>query len=302
MKCLETFCYKNFPCKYHKYDIHGWVLGPLIYKKNDTVVILYAKRDDFKLYDCVIKCRELGKINESALIPILTHNKISHVVEFPTDVPYYGVIHNISWYVMRYYPRICSSVLDHKDFRLLLRTCLEFAKDLHLKMGYLYMDWRIDNILKKQEEGFVISDYEFLKKPSKANNTFIIDYIQDKDFSHYFLQRGANLDKPLFRYRTDLEIIGFLCIQFLQTEEPHWSIQCNKIRNDTLIPSFIDSISEQRDIYKYEFLKSYPYIQLYFEKIRDCSWDSLECMSAEWYDELISIFHEPLEFDTEFLF
>ena len=287
MKCFETFCYRSIPCDKHLTEIEGWEFGTFLYSKNETTIIRVKRKED-TCYNWVIKCMEVTDDIEITHIPLITN--IIHSVEFPKDLPYYGTIRNISWYVMKYYPRICNTRTDQSDFHLIIKTCLEFIRDLHTKTGYLYMDWRLDNILKKQENGFVVADYEFLEKPAISTTTLIEDYIDNKDFIYYFLQRGANLDKPLYRYRFDLESIGSLAIEFLTEHDPPlWFIQCHKIRQKKLsIP--LDTILTDRNLYKDEFLKTSPILQLYFQKIQECSWDTLDCMSTEWYDQLICIF------------
>jgi hypothetical protein len=289
MKCLETFCYRNIPCSEHKGDIEGWEFGISLYSKNTTAIIL-TKRKEEEFYNWIIKCMEIDDNNETSNIQMLSLNKIQHSVEFPEGIRYYGNTKHISWYVMKFYPRVCYPVNDYNDFHLIMRTCLEFVRDLHIKTQHVYMDWRLDNILKKKEHGFVIADYEFLEKPHRFMNTLVEDYIDNKDYIYYFLQRGGNLDKPLYRYRFDLESIGFLAIEFLQEYEPLWFIQCTKVRQKKMyVP--LSTISEERDSYKETFISSNPCLQLYFQKIKECSWDSLECMPIEWYNQLITIFH-----------
>ena len=297
MKCHEVFCYYSFPCKVHTTNIEGWDIGNILYEKKN-VLIFFTKRKEDKCYTWVMKCTDISDMNEEHAIPILHKHSIQHMVEFPINHTYHGKTNDISWYVMKYYPRICSYVNDHKEFRTLIKTCIEFIKDIHIKIGYVYLDWRLDNILKKQENGFVISDYEFLEKPKESVKPFAEEYIYNKDYLYYFIQLGANIDQPLVSYRTDLEAIGFLAIKFLEIPNPTWMIQCNNIREEKIRPIPVDILATMRDIYKEEIIQEHPCLATYFEKIKECPWESLTCMNAEWYDQLAAIFQPILDDDT----
>lgn len=289
MRCRVPLCLHDFPCKTHVFEIQSWKIGYILYEK-DTKMVFTTRQSTDTGYPWVMKCSLTSNVNEVAIIQTLNQHAVRHIVESPTKLTYYGNLDDVSWYVMKYYPRVCCSLNDYKDFPLLMRTCLEFVQDLHIKTGYVYIDWRLDNILKLQENGFVISDYEFLEKPHTSSITFIDEYFDNKDYLYYFLQRGVQVDKPFIRYRNDLEFIGFLAMKFLDSFEPTWSVQCNKIRNKKIKPIPVDVLSELRNTYKQYFLESHTPLRNYFEKIQECSWDSLECMPSQWYDELIAIF------------
>lgn len=286
MKCPEVFCYCTLPCKKHGSVIDTWNIDSLFLDHSKTylyTVSLTEGGEDTWLMK--LKNVHSEKYVEINIIKEIYTKHIRNRIEFPPS-SIFGTWNNKEWYVMRHYPHVCKKKDEYVTIHALARACLSFACDLHRETKHAYLDWRLDNIFKDSQGNYFIGDYEFCEIPNKYDDTFLFEYGLDRDMKYYFLQRGAELDKPLVRYRLDLEAIGYMLMSILWIDEPYWYMYCDKARNKSPDSLTDKELIRIRDMYK----DSIEVLQPYFQKIKECSWDDDEPNSREWYESLLKLF------------
>jgi serine/threonine protein kinase len=85
-------------------------------------------------------------------------------------------------------------------------AALDFLEDLHRGPGLLHMDIKAENILLDASTmEWVVADYDLFETPSAGPAaSFDDDY-----FWYYMAIGGAEPDKPLITWRTDLLMLGY---------------------------------------------------------------------------------------------
>ena len=285
MKCPEVFCYCTLPCKKHGSVIDIWHIDSLFFQHRGSFFycVSSGKRDGYWLMKMKNVISE--KFVEINIVKEICTKPIRNRVEVPLST-FYDVWDGKEWYVMRHYSHVCKKKYEITNINALARACLMFACDLHHETKYAYIDWRLDNIFKDSEGNYFIGDYEFCEIPNKYDDTFLIQYGREKDMKFYFIQRGAELDKALVRYRFDLEAIGYMLMALLWTDEPYWYTYCDISRKNPPETLKDADLIQQRNEYK----DSIEVLRPYFQKIKECSWEYDEPNSREWYKSLLKLF------------
>ena len=285
MKCAEALCYCTLPCKKHGSVIDIWNIDSLFFEHRNSFFYCVSTKNNHGNWLMKVKNVVSEKLVEVNIVKEICTKPIRNRVEVPLST-FYGIWDSKEWYVMRHYSHVCKKKYELANMNALARACLMFACDLHHETKYAYVDWRLDNVFKDDEGNYFIGDYEFCEIPNKYDDTFLSQYGIEKDMKFYFLQRGAELDKPLVRYRLDLEAIGYMLMSLLWMDEPYWYIYCDVSRKKAAETLKDEDLVQQRDKYK----DSIEVLRPYFQKIKECSWDDDEPNSREWYESLLKLF------------
>lgn len=270
--------------------INGWQLESLLRKHDGTYV--YKVTRDTLPGEWVLKLSFHRKNIEQEILAIESfqkNNTPSVIALPPQSIPFSGMFQGNFYYVMKFYPESIPKELYLPDIYKILQTCIGFARDLHHDIGMTYLDWRLDN-LYKDGDSYIVADYEFCRHASDEDIlTFEEGYEEDPDYYYYFLERGAVPDKPLRRFRADLEGIAYIGMSMFWETKPYFSKQFEKARSK----SWREMSTKELLFYRQEYIDQCvtdPCLRAFLEAIQECSWDNEDPMPCEWYDSLIEIF------------
>lgn len=237
-------------------------------------------------------CEEL----EATLAIYNNRRRIRNVPSFPRSVSdFCGIERDHAWFAMRRYDGSLSVIpgasIDPdfwgRHWRRLAIQVLAFLEDLHTICRRVHMDIKGTNILVDYTAcQFVVTDYGLSCYPGRRS---LSDY--SADFLWYYLEFGAELDKPIASWRFDLTALGYLLarlcwdpandITFIEICQTSRRQEGTKRQTPAHVIA-IRSIEMARGVS--------PLLYAYFEMLDAVSWYEPEPPPGLFYKSLASLF------------
>jgi serine/threonine protein kinase len=236
-------------------------------------------------------CDEL----EAILAVFNNRHRLRNCLEFPRTLSdFCGVERDHAWFAMRRYDGPLSRIQDSttdpdfwsRHWRRLAVQVLAFLEDYHTVCRRVHMDIKGTNILVRQEScQFVVADFGLScfqgRKPLSAYSA---------NYLWYYLEFGAELEKPIASWRFDLTALGFLLARLSWNPEHGETFieMCRVARREgpgSLIPAIVvakRSMEMARGIS--------PLLYAYFDMVDAISWFEPEPPPRLFYRSLSSLF------------
>jgi hypothetical protein len=157
-------------------------------------------------------CEEL----EATLNIFNNRSRLRNCVAFPRSLrEFCGVEQDgYAWIAIRRYSGAVSlvpgapvgPVIWNRHWKRLAIQVLAFLEDYHTVCRRIHMDLKVSNILMDREHcQFVVTDFGLSVPPAR---TPLVEY--SADYLWYYLEHGAEPEKPIAAWRFDLIALGYL--------------------------------------------------------------------------------------------
>ena len=238
-------------------------------------------------------CEEL----EATLCVFNNRRKIRNCVAFPRSVTDFCGIERTgyAWIAMRRYTGAVSLVPGQpvdptvwsRHWRRLATQVLAFLEDFHTVCRRVHMDIKAGNILMDRERcQFVVSDFGLSGPPSRVPLAeYSIDYLW------YYLEHGADPEKPIASWRFDLTALGYLlarltwnpdiCERYVEAARAMRRGDVATIRTPAGLVALRASEMERG---------VHPLLRTYFEMLESISWYDMDPPPRVFYQSLAALF------------
>lgn len=235
----------------------------------------------------LLKVRKDSDINELVEILSLLSNPPRHMVKIPKK-PFeqFGVTKDSVWFAMKQYDSHLTKAHSHL-WRTIAKACIQFLSDLHNNHDKVYMDFRLENVLIKEDPilpvEIVIADYELITKIEEKKTCDV-----DLENRWYFMARGAEPNERLYSWRQDLEGLGYMLVALTAGEQPYYMDFMNRRRGNRSTHESTASLVKARNLAVRAAAN--PTLQAYFDKIAEVKWDQWVSPSVSFYEEVEALF------------
>jgi serine/threonine protein kinase len=274
----------------------GWILSyPLqgaVYTTTDPGwVVKHLIVDTTRGVAATERCEEL----EAILTVFNNRHKLRHCLEFPRSLSdFCGIEREHPWFAMRRYDGPLSLIPDtptgpefwSRHWKRLAIQVLAFLEDYHTVCRRVHMDIKGDNILVDREScQFVVADFGLScfqgRKTLEDHST---------DFLWYYLEFGAELDKPIASWRFDLTALGYLLTRLCWNPEHEDTFinMCRTARRDGPGELTPDIVVAKRSMEMARGIS--PLLYAYFDMLDAISWYEPEPPLRFFYQTLASLF------------
>ena len=270
--------------------IGPWTLGNELYNRGNKKIFdvtseLYPEPGQW-----VLKMADNNKLTELTMILMFNDTGSSNTVNITEDIYHrFGLTNDSVWFAMKKY----QGHIGHKDkssWKEVAVACLKFLKDLHKSKGYVYMDFRMENVLVDSDKSeyddkrFTVADYELIEKVSSLRTRKTT-----RSNRWYYIARGAEPDEWLCSWKNDFVSLGYLLVMLTTG------------KNFELIDDFLRRRSEEpnnhksmRDLAKERnsiiYAAANDQLKVYFDKVRTIKHNTFNPPLYSVYDDLIELF------------
>lgn len=221
--------------------------------------------------------------------------RIRNAPAFPRSVSdFCGIERDHAWFAMRRYDGALSVLPGTRtgpDFwsrhwRRLATQVLAFLEDFHTVCRRVHMDIKGTNILVDCSAcQFVVADYGLSCYPGRRP---LVEY--SADFLWYYLEFGAELEKPIASWRFDLTALGYLLARLCWNPEHDETFieMCRAGRRQAPEARTPAHVMAVRSLEMARGVS--PLLYTYFDMLDAISWYELEPPPRLFYQSLASLF------------
>ena len=268
-----------------------WVTtDEVIYDNNNGVCILATTDPDH-----VLKIRKKSNIanDELGTLCMIRRHRLTYVVHTPRNpLKLCGMTDTHLWFAMRRYSGcIAYNEYARDNWRRIAQDVLAFLTQLHRACHLVHMDIKVTNVLQYRDRpSFVVADYELCDTP---NMRLTRDY--DADFRYYYMAMGAELDQPLYSWRTDLTALGYMLaeITWNTIDNRRTTFQSAMFQRRDGKTSADDTETDQElvALRESEMTKAHPSVLAYLRRLDEgLTWTSESPPPETFYRELLAFF------------
>jgi hypothetical protein len=267
-----------------------WTLGKELYNRGnkklfDVTSELYPEPGQW-----ILKVSPNNRLTELSTILIFDDSGSNTTVKIPEDSYHkFGLTKDSVWFAMKKYeghigPKNMSS------WKEVAKSCLKFLKMLHKNKGYVYMDFRMENILVDNDKSvyddkrFVVADYELVDKVAslKIRET-------TRSSRWYYMARGAEPDEWVCSWKNDFMSLGYMLVMLTTDKEFDIIDEFLSRRNEEPTNhKSMRQLAKERNKVIYEAANDT--LKAYFDKVRTIKHNLYMPPYYSFYDELIELF------------
>ena len=266
-----------------------WTLGKELYSRGnnklfDVTSELYPEPGQW-----ILKVSPNNKLTELTTILVFNDTGSTNSVKIPEDAYHrFGLTKDSVWFAMKKYAGHIGPA-NKSSWKEVAKACLKFLENLHKSKGYVYMDFRMENVLVDNDKfvcdnRFTVADYELVDKVGglKLRNT-------TRSSRWYYMARGAEPDEWICSWKNDFVSLGYLLVMLTTGKEFDIIDEFLSRRFDEpKSHKSMRQLAKERNAIIYEAANDT--LKAYFDKVRTIKHNLYMPPNYSFYSELIELF------------
>jgi hypothetical protein len=262
-----------------------WRLGKCIYTVKGKSSVYEVTSHTLKTDDkWLVKVKDnTDALELYTLLSLNIEAKPPNMVELCKD-PFhkFGMTPENIWYAMKKYDGHLKP--EHAaSWREIAKAALGFIKVLHKTYQYIYMDFRMENILVDGDK-FVIADYDNVTRVEMVKLRKLNRYNR-----WYYMARGGEPDQWAFSWKMDLMSLAYLLINLTSDEG---KAICEELiqrrQGDHKSHMSMREFAKRRNALMYDAAN--PSLKKYLDIMKEVKWNTFTPPPYDIYTRLLAIF------------